>query len=124
MIHGTVLLRCHLIQLRRPSAREIEFGFAEGGVPRQMPSTMEDITKLLRSGQFDDITNERPPPEELQRAAEVDGLMRGRVGQPAVEDWEPGPLPAMGSAGPDVKKDAPEPAKRFRYAGKLPKSSR
>ena len=66
VIHGAILLRCHPTQLRRASAREIQFGFDQGGIPRQMPHTVDDVMSLLRNGGYQDITADRPPPEDLQ----------------------------------------------------------
>ncbi len=48
VIHGSTMLRCHPIQLRRPSERETLVGFQDGGTPRHMPSNMSDVMKLLK----------------------------------------------------------------------------
>ena len=100
---------------------------------------MDEVVKLLRGGQCEDFTRDRPPDDLLQRAADDEAVRQGRVEvAPSTDEWTAGPMPSSGSGddprGPttttptgaqvDEEDDRAAVAKRFRYLAKSSKRAR
>ncbi len=47
---------------------------------------MADITELLRGGEYEDITGDRPPDDQLRQAADDEAIGAGRVVQSAYDN--------------------------------------
>ena len=69
--HGSRLLRCHPSQLRNCSERELALASLKGLVPATLPTTVSEMTRGLRPGEFLDLSGDLPSEAEL-RGTEVD----------------------------------------------------
>ena len=69
--HGNKLIRCHPIQLRRCSEREISIASLKGLVQISIPTSVTELTNALSPGQYEDLSTSLPTGSDL-RFGEVD----------------------------------------------------
>ena len=64
--HWNKLIRCHPIQLRRCSERQVSIASLKSFVQIAMPTSVTELTNALSPGQYEDLSTNSPPRDGLR----------------------------------------------------------